>query len=166
MEKTELQKLFKSYMKNLGYRCKGNICHKALDSDYLVVVFLEHSSFQIAYRIRYGVIYEYDSDRPAPLTKTDWSSRFLFGQDREELFDYSRSTEEEFLRELTENVEKRLAQVCDREFVLDQYRRNWLAFRRIPYDTARKICRLAGLDYEEVVAIRDSKATRWPVTEE
>lgn len=166
MEKTEFRKLFKSNMKNLGYRCKGNVCHKALDSDYLVVVFLEHSSFQSAYRIRNGVIYEYDSARPVPLTKTDWSSRFLFGQDREELIDYSRSTEEEFLRELGENVEKRLAQVCDREFVLDQYRQNWLVFRRISYDTVGKICRLADLDYDEVVAIRDSKATRWPVTEE
>jgi len=61
-----------------------------------------------------------------------------------------------------ENIKKRLVKVYDKEFILEEYRNNWILFRRISYDTVKKICRLAGLDYDEVVRIRDSRVRKWP----
>ena len=61
------------------------------------------------------------------------------------------------------NFEKCVRPVFDKERVLDHYRNNWIRFRRIPYDTVRKISRLAGLDAEKVIEIRDSNVRKWPV---
>ena len=182
MEKKMLQKLFKAYMKDLGFHSKGNACYKSVTEDYLIVVFLEHCSFQCAYRVAYGVIYEPDSMVPSPLTKTDWRGDFLFTLDPSDdlsqypidnlqnsfypklvdWFNYSDRSEGEFLRELDLNAQKRLLKLHDKQFVLELYKRNWISFRRIPYDTVKKICRLAGLDYDEVVSIRDSRVRKWP----
>ena len=182
MEKKVLQQLFKEHMKKLGYKAKGNACYQYIEADYLVVVFLEHSSYQNAYRVRYGAVYEAVAALPSPLTKLDWSREFLFTLDSADdlsqypiddlklsfygklidLFDYSSRSEADFLRELDQNIEKRLYQVYNKNFILDQYRNNWISFRRIPYATVNKICRIAGLDYNEVVNIRDSTVQKWP----
>lgn len=182
MEKKVLQQLFREHMKKLGYNAKGNACYKYIEADYLVVVFLEHCSYQNAYRVRYGAVYETSSVLPSPLTKLDWSREFLFTVDPTDdlfqypiddlkysfygkltdLFDYSSRSEAEFLHELDENIKKRLYQVYDTTFILDQYRNSWISFRRIPYTTVNKICRLAGLDYNEVVRIRDSTVRKYP----
>lgn len=182
MEKKLLKKIFKEYMKEIGFRSKGNICYKPVTDDYLIVVFLEHCSYKNAYRVVYGVIYEPDTVQFPAVPKTDWSRKFLFTMDSlddlsqyhlEDLqsnydlklvnwFDYSERSPDEFIRAMDENVEKRLHKLYDREFVLNQYRNDWVSFRRIPYDTVKKICRLAGLDYDEVVNIRDSRVRKWP----
>ena len=177
MEKKEFQKLFKCYMKGLGYRSRGNICFKYLETDYLVYVMLEHSSWQSGYQLEYGVVYEADQ-LTAPFSgKSDWSLNFLFTTDPSDdlarypledlelrysrelniCFNYSERTAEEFFRELELNVEKRLSRVSDREYALEHYRKNWVQFRKIPYDTVHKICRLAGLDEALVLKFRDGR---------
>ena len=177
MEKKEFQKLFKTYMKELGYRSRKNICFMYPKPDYLVFVLLEHSSWQEAYHLEYGVVYEADQ-LTAPFSgRSDWSLNFLFttdpsddlaryplddlelryGRELDICFNYSERTAEEFLRELELNVEKRLNQVYDREFALEHYRKNWVQFRKIPYDTVHKICRLAGLDEALVLKFRDGR---------
>lgn len=175
LEKTEFQKLFREYMKKLGFRSKGNICYRYLEHDYLIIVDLEHSSYNKAYGVDYGVVYEADTVEKSISPKTDWRGSFLFTADPEEdiarypledmrirygreltrWFIYSERTEEDFLCSMDENVQKRLVKVYDKGFVLDQYRKNWVSFRRIPYETVRKICRLAGLDAEQVIRFRD-----------
>lgn len=172
MDKKQFQCLFKQYMKKLGFRSKGNVCYKPVSDTYLIVVYLEHWLYHGAYRIVYGVIYEPETMPPSPLTKTDWSSNFRFAEGVSdeasrppksvEWFDYTERTEEEFLLAMDENVSTCLAKLDDPNYVLEQYRNNWIRFRRIPYDTVRKICRLAGLDYDAVVTVRDSKLRSWP----
>ena len=182
MEKKEVQKAFKDHMKKLGFRCRGNICYRYLTDDYLIFVRLEHSSYYSAYRVDYGAVYEADTMEGTFQGKGDWSSHFLFAKDAtadlaqyslEDLrshfgmeldqdFDYSLRSMDDFARSLDINIEKRLNKLSDRSYVLDQYRKNWILFRKIPYDTCRKIARLAGLDAEEVIRIRDSKVTQWP----
>lgn len=177
MEKKEFQKLFKTYMKGLGYRSRGNMCFKYLEPDYLVFVSLVHSSWVQGYQLRYGVVYEADQ-LAAPFSgKSDWSLNFLFttepsddlaqypleniehnfGRKLDICFIYSERTAEEFLRELELNVEKRLSRISDREFALEHYRKDWVQFRKIPYDTVHKICRLAGLDEALVLKFRDGR---------
>ena len=176
LEKTEFPKLFRAYMKKLDFRAKGNICYRYLADDYLIIVALEHSSYSKAYGIDYGVVYEAAVEKPVS-QKADWRGSFLFAADPDDdltrypledirirygreltrWFDYSERTEEGFLRSMDENVQKRLVKVYDKGFVLDQYRKNWVSFRRIPYETVRKICRLAGLDAEQVIRFRDGR---------
>lgn len=178
LEKTEFQKLFREYMKKLGFCSKGNICYRYLADDYLIIVHLDHFSYSKAYGVDYGVVYEAAVEKPVS-QKMDWRGSFLFaadpnddlsrypledmriryGRELTRWFDYFERTEEDFLRSMDENVQKCLVKVYDKGFVLDQYRKNWVTFRRIPYDTVRKICRLAGLDAEQVIRFRDSRAT-------
>lgn len=177
MEKKEFLKLFKNYMKGLGYRSRGNICFRYPEPDYLVYVMLEHSSWEKAYHLEYGVVYEADRLTGPFSGKSDWSLNFLFtvepGDDLERYpleeidlrygrelsicFNYEERTEAEFLRELELNIEKRLGRVFDREYALDHYRRDWVQFRKIPYDTVHKICRLVGLDEALVLKFRDGR---------
>ena len=182
MEKKQFQNLFRRYMKDLDFHSKGNVCYKYISDDYLIVAFLEHCSYRSAYRVVYGVIYEPNSIVSSSLTKTDWRGEFLFTLETsddlskypiDELqssfylklvdwFDYVERSEDEFMREMDVNVQKRLLKLYDKEFVLEQYTKNWIKFRRIPYDTVKKICRIAGLNYDEVVRIRDSRVRKWP----
>lgn len=175
MEKKEFQKLFKTYMKGLGYRSRGNICFRYQEPDYLIFVMLEHSSWQQGYSLEYGVVYEADQ-LTAPFSgKSDWSLNFLFTKEPSDdlacyplediehnfgrklgiCFDYSERTAEEFLRELELNVEKRLSPISNREYALEHYRNDWVQFRKIPSDTVHKICRLAGLDEALVLKFRN-----------
>lgn len=180
MEKRTFQKLFRDYMKNLGFRTKGNLCYKYLEDDYLIVVSLEHSSFQSAYAVEYGVIYEASPDKATVSTKTDWSAYFYFTVDPSDdlelyplenlhsnfakklidLFNYDERSDRDFVRSMDENVKKRLIKLYDKEFVLEQYRKDWVTFRQIPYDTVHKMCRLAGLNAEQVIAFRDGKSRK------
>lgn len=182
MEKKDAQKAWKDHMKKIGFRCRGNICYRYLDDDYLIFLRLEHSSYYSAYRVDYGAVYEANAMEGTFKGKGDWSSHFLFTKDAsddltqyplEDLcshfnmeldqdFDYSNRTVEDLICSLDINIEKRLSKLYDRTFVLTQYRQNWISFRKIPYDTCRKIARLAGLDAEAVIRIRDSKETKWP----
>ena len=182
MEKKDVQKVWKDHMKDLGFHCRGNICYRHVDDDYLIFLRLEHSSYDSAYRVQYGAVYEADILEGTFNGKGDWTGHFLFTKNAsddlaqyplEDLhshfnmkldqdFDYSQRSLEDFIRSLDINIEKRLNQLYDRSYVLDQYRENWVSFRRIPYDTCRKIARIAGLDEEAVIKIRDSKVTRWP----
>lgn len=177
MEKEMFRKLFQEYMKKLGFRAKGNICYQYLDDDYLVVVFLDHSPYGREYCVGYGPVYEADSTKNAASTKTDRCEYFYFTSDQaadlaqyplDDLqssfggklttwFDYSERSENDFVYSMDENIKKRLIKLYDKEFVLEQYRNDWVLFRKIPYDTVRKICRLAGLDAEQVIRFRDGR---------
>lgn len=182
MEKKDAQKAWKDHMKKIGFQCRGNICYRYLDDDYLIFLRLEHSSYYSAYRVDYGAVYEANAMEDTFKGKGDWSDHFLFTKvasddlaqySLEDLhahfdmkldqdFDYSQRSMEDFIRSLDINIEKRMKKVYDREHVLDQYRKNWILFRKIPYVTCRKIARLAGLDADEVIRIRDSRETKWP----
>ena len=53
------------------------------------------------------------------------------------------------------NMEKRFQLLYNKEYILDEYRRNWVYFRMIPYDTVHKIVKLAELNIDEVIRFRD-----------
>ena len=183
MEKKEFQKIFKDYMKGLGFQSKGNISWKYLSEDYMIAVMLDHSSYTTAYYITYGVVYEADKMEKPFRGKRDWSESFYFTKDPaddlsaypiENLcgsfyrsligeFDYQNRSVEDFMKSFAINIEKRLQKLHDREYVLNLYREDWILFRMIPYDTVGKIARLAGLDYEEVVRVRDSRLRKWQI---
>ena len=182
MEKQEVQKAFKEHMKKLDFCSRGNISYRYLTDDYLVFVRIEHSSYYSAYRVGYGAVYEADRIQGPFKGKGDWSFHFEFTPDESDDLDrypledlnshfdgkltpdfaYKQRSPEEFIRLLDINVEKRLKKLYNQDYVLDQYRKSWILFRKIPYDTCRKIAGLAGLDAEEVIRIRDSKVTHWP----
>ncbi|MBR2315084.1 MAG: hypothetical protein IKA56_00430 [Clostridia bacterium] len=181
MEKKEFQKLFKDYMKSKGFKIKGNCGFKYIDGDYAIGVWLDHHPFTKGYFVEYGAVY-YPNNKEHPLCTTgDWSSRFYFtsnsGDDLEQYgigylnkhfdrakvvdwFEYDELTEEDFLKQMDINMEKRFASVYDKEFVLNIYRSDWVKFRMIPYDTVRKICSMIGLDAEEVILFRDGYTTK------
>lgn len=104
------------------------------------------------------------------LPKSDWSDKFLFPAQPQsnsysgavDWFDYTQRSAEDFSQVMDDNVAARLNRLYDKEYILDQYRNNWILFRRIPLDTVMKICRLAGLDYDEAVRVRDSRLRKWP----
>ena len=180
MEKKEFQKLFKDYMKSKGFTIKGSRTYKFLDDNYLVGVRLDHHPFTRGYFIEYGVRYFPDNNKN-PFDRGDWSFCFWFtanpGDDLNKYdlgdldkncdrtkvvdwFEYDELTEEDFLKQMDINMEKRFASVYDKEFVLNLYRNDWIYFRLIPYDTVRKICSMIGLDAEEVILFRDGYTTK------
>lgn len=181
MEKKDFQKLFRNYMKAKGFQVKGNYSHKFLGDDYLIGVWLDHHPFLKAYFVEYGVIYAPDEKRLPFSGWCDWTARFQFAANPDEdlrdypiedmdkwlrpqvidWFEYDTRTERDFINSLDVNVEKRLAPVYDKEYVLDQYRRNWILFRMIPYKTLHKISTLAGLDTSKVIEFRDSNRKTW-----
>lgn len=176
MEKKEFQQLFRTQMKELGFKVKGNYSYKIIDDDYLIGVFLDHYSYANAYHIYYGVIYCFDENKLPFKGVCDWDDCFWFTVDPEddlknypiekyftrfdrkkvvEYFEYDTRTKEDFLKCFHINVEKRLKHVFCKEYVLDIYRKDWVEFRQIPYDTVRKISKLAGLDVDKVISFRD-----------
>ena len=162
MEKKELQKLFRDYMKSHGFKSKGNVCTKYLADDYLVFAILEHSSFGSEYGVEYGVVYEADQlEKPFNGMMADWSDCFSWplpdGGKSPYRFDYNARTAVDFTTCLDWNMAERFSCLNEREYVLDQYRNNWFLYRAIPYVTVQKICRLAGISPEVAIAVRDSK---------
>lgn len=177
MEKKEFQKLFKNYMKGLGFQSRGNNCCKFLTNDYMIFVMLEHCSYRSAYYVKYGAVYEANQMQKPFSGKSDWSSHFYFTSDKADdltrypledqytnfefklinWFDYTERSADDFVQSMEENVKQRLNMLTDKEFILEQYRQNWVSFRRIPYDTVHKVCRLAGLDATQVIEFRDGR---------
>ena len=156
-----------------------------VDHDYRISLWLDHHPFVRAYFIGYSVRYEPRADeKPSQLCVGDWDGYCAFCVDhnddlaqypidhldrpidRTKLLDYYRyeeCTEEEFWHAMDLNYERCIRQLFDKRLVLDFYRNDWILFRTIPYDTVRKIARLAGLDAEKVIEIRDSNVRKWPV---
>ena len=163
MEKKELQKLFRDYMKARGFKTKGNLCTKYLSEDYLVFAALEHSSYGPEYGVDYGVVYEADKlEKPFNGMGADWSEYFDWplpeGGKAPYRFDYENRTAEDFLRCMELNMAQRFLLLEDREYVLNQYREDVSAYRRIPYVTVKKICSLVGTTPADIAA-RDSRCT-------
>lgn len=161
MEKKELQKLFRNYMKAKGFKVKGNLATKYLNDDYLVFTDLDHGSYGPEYGVEYGVVYEADKlEKPFNGMGADWRSLFDWptpgSGEMPYRFDYVKRTTEDFLACMDRNMAERLSCLNDREYVLDQYRKNWFLYRAIPYVTVHKICRLAGISPEVAIAVRDS----------
>jgi len=174
MEKKEVQRLFKEYMKEQGFSVKGNRCFKHVDDQYIIGIWLDHSSFGKVYRIVYGVIYlPTEEDKQFPFANScDWSSRFYFTKDPSddlakypvELLDtarisdvtfqcsYENRTKEEFLASFTLNMERRFSHIYNKEYVLNQYRTDWHLFRKLRAETIPKICTLANIDHDAVIA--------------
>lgn len=182
MEKKEIKKLFKTYMKAIGFTCKGNYSYKMIDDDYLVGVWLEHSSYKKTYRVLYGVNYLPD-ERGLPFNRwCDWHANFYFttdisddlrkypiedihgrfGKALTQDFEYECRTAEDFDFAMNINVEKRLTPVFDKSYVLDIYRNDWIYFRGVPHVTVRKLCGLLGIDAEKAIEVRDSWLTKYP----
>lgn len=170
MDKKELQKVFKSTMKDLGYTVRGTKSYRYITDDYIVVVMLDHNPYSKSYFVEYGVIFEPD-ERYFPIGRwLDWDSRFKFSSDHDianttnyvDYYEYESGTIENFEQELIHNFNDRVTPVCNKEYVLDFYRKDWILFRMIPYETVHKIARLAGLNGDEVIQIRDSNVKKWP----
>lgn len=172
MEKKEFQCLFKKEMKELGFQIRGNYSYKFQEADYLIGVWLDHHPYAQAYFIEYGVIFNPDEDRLPFTGWCDWDARFLFTADPDtdlacypienlscnfernviiDWFEYETRTRTNFENQLAVNIEKRVLPLVDKEFVLDEYRKNWTLFRTVPYKTAYKIAQLAELDIEEII---------------
>ena len=83
MEKKEFQSLFKAYMKERGFKVKGNCVYQFVDDQYIIVVHLDHHPYTKGYFIEYGAIYEPDAEQrqKKSLQKTDFGSFFLFTTD-------------------------------------------------------------------------------------
>lgn len=182
MEKKEFQKLFKSYVKEMGFLSQGNCFYKLLDNDYAITLYLDHNPYDTSYFIEYGVIYEFDSTVKVS-HQICWDHRFCFTAEfnddlndypiedivryfsRDKIvdwFDYVNRSKENFEEQMSINIKKRLNPLYDKNFVLDLYKNNWILFRLISYEKTRKIARIAGLDYEKVIEIRDSFVKEWP----
>ena len=182
MEKKECQAFFREQMKALGFKTRGNYAHKMVEDDYLVGVWLDHASFSKAYYIVYGVIYMPDEKRLPFKGWVDWHRRFTFTTDPSDdlgqypienlngkfgkmltdLFEYENRTFEDLGYSIKVNFEKRVLPVFDQSYVLDIYRNDWIEFRRVPYDTVRKLAGLMGIDAEKVIEFRDSRLTKHP----
>ena len=162
MEKKELQKLFRDYMKSHGFKSRGNVCTKYLADDYLVFAMLDHSSYGPEYGVEYGVVYEADKlEKPFNGMMADWSASFSWhlpdGSKTPYRFNYETRSAEDFLSCMDRNMAERFSCLEDREYVLAQYRQDWFLYRGIPYVTVRKICRLAGINPEVAIRVRDSR---------
>ena len=178
MDKKEFQNLFKSYMKAKGFRIKGQGAYQFVDDQYIIGVSLDHHPFTKGYFVEYGAIYEPDAiqRQKGLLGKCDFRSFFLFTTDSNDdlnkypienlkcrvdynvltdYFEYDFRTEEDFKHSMDINIEKRLQLLYNKEYILDQYRTDWVYFRMIPYDTVHKIVKLAGLNIDEVIRFRD-----------
>ena len=175
MEKKEFQKLFREKMKSLGFSVRGNYASKFLEDDYLVGIFLDHSSYGKEYYIQYGVIYEPDEKRLPFSGWCDWSVRFKFTtkpnddlslypiedinhhfsrDDVIDWFEYEVRTAEDFEKQLEVNLEKRFAPLYDKSFVLNLLRNDISYFRSRPHETVFKIGKLLGLSNEEIMQRR------------
>ncbi len=178
MDKKEFQNMFKIYMRSKGFRVRGNCAYQFIDDQYVIGVYLDHHPFVKAYFVEYGAIYEPDSTQRKKILsgKSDFRMCFQFTVDPsddldhyqiEDLsryfdrsvvidwFDYTIGTKEYFEKSMEVNFKKRLNALYDKEYVLELYRKDWIQFRKIPYDTVYKIARLAGLDANEVIRFRD-----------
>ena len=182
MEKKEFQKLFKEYVKKMGFSVQGNCFYKIIDTDYAITLYLDHHPYDESYFIEYGAIYEFDSTIKVSY-QICWDYRFCFTTDfnddlnhyniedidknftRDKIvdwFDYVNRSKENFEEQMSINVQKRLSSLYDKQYVLDLYKNNWILFRGISYEKIRKICSIAGLDYEKVIEIRNSFVKEWP----
>jgi len=179
MEKKELQNLFKTYMKEMGFKVKGNCAYQFVDDQYIIGVCLDHHPYSKGYFVEYGAIYEPDAiQRQKVLSgKCDFRRFFLFTTDPDDdlnqypienpnyrvdsniltdCFEYSIRTKMDFKYSMDINIKKRFQLLYNKEYILDQYRKNWVYFRMIPYDTVQKIVKLAGLNIDEVIRFRDN----------
>lgn len=183
MEKKEAQQIFKKYMKSQGFKIKGNCAYKYVDDNYLVCAALDHRPFGNEYGIDFGAIYNPTEEDWPFHNFMDWRSCFMFTTEPEDdlnkylddmdngwgygpttvWFNYEARTKEEFEKSIALNMEKNFSDLYDKEFVLNQYRKDWILFRLISYKTVRKICALAGIDAEEAIRVRDSRLTKWPI---
>ena len=174
MDKKEFRNLFKAYMKEKGFKVRGRYAYQFVDDQYIIGVSLDHHPFTKGYILEYGAIYE-----PVDVQHSiafDFRSFFLFTTDPNEdlnkypienlkcrvdynvltdYFEYDFRTDEDFKHSMDINIEKRLHLLYNKEYILDLYRKDWIYFRMIPYDTVHKIVKLAGLNIDEVIRFRD-----------
>lgn len=183
MTKEDFQRVVKEKMKELGFSSRRGKYYMKVDADYVIGVSLDHSPYTHGYYVEYGALFLPDEKRWPFKGWYDWDSRFKFtGSGRIELSDlhpgiygdyddqlvrecaeYEGRSEKNLAHELEVNYEKCIIPLLNKEFVLNDYRNNWIKFRGMPCDKIEKICRLADLNYDEVMRIRDSNVTKWPV---
>ncbi len=173
MEKKEVQKIVKEKLKSIGFTVKGNVCHKIIDDDYLVGVWLDHDPYSKGYFIEYGAVYLPDEDKIPFNGFCDWDDRFLFTQepgadlekypiqeieyDEDEItecFDYIERTSEDLTNQLEINIQKKLALLDDKEYVLKYYLNNLDLLARLPENTLKKLLGLYCYDRAEINRLR------------
>ena len=183
MTKDDFKRVVREKMKGYGFSSRQGRYYKMIGNDYLIGVSLDHSPYTNGYYVEYGVVYLPDEEKYPFRGWYDWESRFKFTCDGSaeleglhpgiygrydtdlvgECAGYEYRSEENLAHELDVNYEKCIVPLFDKEFALNDYRSDWTMFRVIPYDDVKKICRLAGLDYEEVKRVRDGRITKWPL---
>ncbi len=176
MEKKELQKFVKSKLKPLGFRSHGNYIYKTISDNYRAGIYLDHHPFCKGYFIEYGGRYFLNTDGESPFFPPfDWEERFLFTIDPAEdlskyihepdcrlvrapgaklvdYFEYDVRTLEDFERQFDCNMSELFEKVLDEQFILNKFREDWISLSILPAKTVEKITKLAGLDFDEVMA--------------
>ena len=173
MEKKMFQKIVKDRLKIEGLKIKGNNSYKLLGKDYLIGVMLDHDPYCRGYFIEYGVVYLPDESKFPFQGFCDWDDRFLFTKevngkleqfqideleyDEEtltECFEYEDRTAEDLSNQLEINIQKKLAPLKDREFVLRYYSNNLLMLAVLPDRTIEKLLNLYNYDRTEINRLR------------
>ena len=81
-----------------------------------------------------------------------WLVRGASGPKLVDYFEYDVRTPEDFERQFDCNMAERFERVLDEQFILNRFREDWVLFRMIPVETVKKIAKLAGLDFDTVMA--------------
>ena len=61
MDKKEFQNLFKIYMKEKGFRIKGQCAYQFVDDQYIIGIHLDHHPYTKGYFVEYCAIYDPDA---------------------------------------------------------------------------------------------------------
>lgn len=173
MEKKIFQKIVKDRLKIAGFKIKGNNCYKLWSEDYIIGVTLDHDPYSSGYFIEYGVVYLPDDGKFPFRGFYDWDDRFLFTKeangdleqfiinkmeyDEETLtdcFEYEDRTSEDLSKQLEINMQKKLALLENKEFVLRYYSDNLDMLAILPEQTIEKLLNLYNYDRTEINRLR------------
>lgn len=173
MEKKEFQNVVKDKMKVLGFRIKGNNCYKVLDNNYLIGVSLDHHPYCKGYFVEYGGLYLPDEWKIPFRGEYDWDNRFIFtinskdnllhyhiesiDENEEGLVDYCEYDNwetRELIKQLDLNIEKKLSLLYDKNYILEEYKKNLCFFISLPDYTIKKLMKMGDFAIDEVNYLR------------
>lgn len=176
ISRKKAKKVLKAKMISQGFETnRRNQYYKIVEEGYTVFVWMEEHPMEKGICFKYGVFYSNAETEAALPEWCDWKQDFVFSKNPKhnlkeysidilnadddrlmKYFDNDTRGLEALKNDLDVNIEKRLAAVFDREYVLDQYRNNPELFRRCRADHVKKMAGLAGVDLETVYCIRNS----------
>jgi len=167
MNKKEFLLNIKYILKSKGFKNKGNFFYVIIDIDYLIGIYLDHHPFCDAYYIEYGVVFLPDGKNSPLSGEFDWSDRFLFKKNdsnnnvKIDYLEYDNITFEQLNDYLNINFNDKFNYIYNKNYIIDQFKNDWILFRYISYDKVKKISKLVNLNYEDIVKFRDSTRTSW-----